>query len=628
MLVTLASGIYLNYRQWDFDDAYIAYRIVRNIINGHGWAYNIGESHNPSTSVLNIVLIAAFSCLTGDIRLAAHIIGTVAVLMAGLVGYELFRDKFGNSIGVLVGYLLVRKLGNNFTWGLECNLFIAFLMLFVLFEERRKNSWPLLGVLVLTRPDGILMVGLKWLKKFVSRRQFSAQGLFIVLIILMPWLIFSLHRFHQFLPDTFSQKIWQGHSGYWGTGHVYLSGLIFHYITSSGLLPKTYMLLAVVGMFLMKRDRSHLLYITIFVLLQQLAYTIFNVPMYHWYRALPDFLIVISALYAVGTFLNGIQNRCQHRFASVTHRFPHLMPQFRRGFSLSVPLLMLIPAVLTLRSSYENPKVDQRDSSYTHIIKEVDKLYGQGRLTTMEVGSIGFNTNRTIVDICGLVSEKGQFLTVQRMDVFYSDPPELLLFHDPIWGYEAAIYTDYRFPVVYKLGMKIHDSYLPMQLYVRKDNFDLNNINEQLLEMYPAYQLDTRFNLNTLRPLSDGVVCLDMINAQLVKHGSLPIQDRPVLHLQGWAFDRKRNMVPGDIFILLIHEDGRIYSLRAERYVREDVAVLFKNSDLRMSGFQATGVIISLPRGAYKMVVAQQIQDYYYYVEMGFWNKPTQADSF
>lgn len=51
------------------------------------------------------------------------------------------------------------------------------------------------------------------------------------------------------------------------------------------------------------------------------------------------------------------------------------------------------------------------------------------------------------------------------------------------------------------------------------------------------YQLYPRFNLDTLKPLSDGLVCLDMINSQLVKHDSLTIHERPVLHLQRWAFE-------------------------------------------------------------------------------------------
>ena len=56
------------------------------------------------------------------------------------------------------------------------------------------------------------------------------------------------------------------------------------------------MVLALIGLFQMKRDRSTLLYAILFGLLQQLAYIIFNIPSYHWYLVLPDFLIQLSAL--------------------------------------------------------------------------------------------------------------------------------------------------------------------------------------------------------------------------------------------------------------------------------------------------------------------------------------------
>jgi hypothetical protein len=618
VLIVLSLGLFITYRQWDFDDAYIVYRIVRNIINGHGWVYNLGESHNPSTSVLNTLLITAFSYLTGDIRLSAHIIGTLAVLTAGLIAFKLFRDKFGNSIGVLTAYLLIRKLGNNLTWGLECNLFIAFLMLFVFLEEYHKNSWPLLGVLVLTRPDGILMVGLKWLKEFISRRQYSVRGLFIVLIILMPWLIFSIHQFHHFSPDTFSQKIWQGYSGFWGSSPVYLTVLVHYYVKSSGLLLKSSMVLSVIGMLCLILDRSCFLYIILFVLLQQLAYIIFNVPMYYWYRALPDFLIVVSALYAIGTFLKSIQNRYEHRFASFAQRFLFLT-QFRKELSLSVPLLMLIPAVLTIRSGYKNPKVDQRDIAYTQVIKQIDSQYGEGNLAAIEVGSIGFNTDRTIVDICGLTSAKGQFLTPARMGIFYSEPPALLLLHSPIWGHEAAIYNDYRFPIVYKLENCFSDIHFPMQLYVRKEKFDFKNLETQLSEAYrsyQSYQQDERFGPDTLKLLSNGIVILDIINEEITTRKQLVMHKRPVLFLQGWAVDIQRHQVPADVLILLINENGRIYSLSAKRYKREDIAKNLNDPEYNMSGFQAVGLTQSLPSGIYKIQIVQEIEGSYYYVEV------------
>src|SRR5438045_3173755 len=48
-LSLLALGYLLKYLPWDSDDAMIVYRIVGNLLTGHGWTYNIGESYNAST---------------------------------------------------------------------------------------------------------------------------------------------------------------------------------------------------------------------------------------------------------------------------------------------------------------------------------------------------------------------------------------------------------------------------------------------------------------------------------------------------------------------------------------------------------------------------------------------------
>ena len=471
VLSILAFGKYLMYLQWNIDDAHIVYRIVNNILNGHGWVYNIGEAHNVSTSVSNTVLITLLSYLTEDICLAAHIIGGLAIFGAGLIVYWLFRQHFNNSIALLMGYMLIREMGSNGTWGLEANLFICFILFFVLLEEYRKDSWPLLGIMVLTRPDGMLLIGLKWLKEFITQRSYSVNGILKVLFILAPWAIFSLYQFHQVFPDTFSQKVWQGRSGFWGRfPFVYLYDVIDHYFLSSSLLLKGLVGLAGIGLLLMLRDRSPFLYITFYGLIQKTAYAILNVPVYPWYLALPDVTIHIAALYTLGTLFSMLQKRYAPRATSLNAGFFRFSAQFSKVLSLSVPLILLIPALLALKSGYENPQVDRRDVSYTRIIKSFDTLYGPGRLATLEVGSIGFYTDRTIVDIAGLTSTTGEFVTKERMDIFYSDPPELLLLHDPIWKYEASIYNDYRFPLVYEDGMNFPDPYFPMQLYVRRDD--------------------------------------------------------------------------------------------------------------------------------------------------------------
>jgi len=60
VLFMVSFGKFISYLHWDFDDSFIIYRIVNNILQGNGWVYNINENHNPSTSVLNTVLVSAY----------------------------------------------------------------------------------------------------------------------------------------------------------------------------------------------------------------------------------------------------------------------------------------------------------------------------------------------------------------------------------------------------------------------------------------------------------------------------------------------------------------------------------------------------------------------------------------
>ncbi|HEX6386586.1 MAG TPA: hypothetical protein VF177_18090, partial [Anaerolineae bacterium] len=108
VLFTLALANYYTYLHWDFDDSYIVYRISRNILRGHGWVYNVGEAHNASTSVLNVVLIAALAYVIEDIRLAAHVAGGMAIWGAGITTYWLFRQRFDNNTALLAGYVLIQ----------------------------------------------------------------------------------------------------------------------------------------------------------------------------------------------------------------------------------------------------------------------------------------------------------------------------------------------------------------------------------------------------------------------------------------------------------------------------------------------------------------------------------------
>jgi len=617
VLFMVSFGKFISYLHWDFDDSFIIYRIVNNILQGNGWVYNINENHNPSTSVLNTVLVTLLSYGIGNIRLAAHIIGLLSILWAGIFVYILFYKRFGNSFALLTGFIAVIQLADNLTWGLETNLFICLILAFVLLEEHHKNSWPLLGILVLTRPDGVLMVGLKWAKEFFSRRSYSLKGVLIVSVILAPWVIFSLYQFNQFFPDTFSQKVWQGNSGFWGSGLIYLKFLGRRYVLNSSLLTKGLIAIGGIGIILMLLERSQFLYIFLFGIIQQTAYMIFNVPDYHWYLALPNILIHIAAFYTIGTVCNGIKRQFSARLLSNNSKFFGIPLQVvEKGLLLLVPLI-IGTAFFIFKKGYDDPPFDLRVLSYTRIVRSFDKLYGPGRLAAVEVGTIGFYTDRTIVDITGLTSSQGQFLTRDRMDYFYKDPPELLLLHNPIWGMEGNIFNDYRFPIVYDLGMHLDDQNHPMKLYVRKDHVNLENIASYLTDYYPYFQRDDFFDDLVLTPLFDGKFFLDSINGYPASKKQLVIQKKVPLVLDGWAVDIRRRQAPPNVFVVLENKNKERYSLQCERRERKDVAHTLGDPVYHKSGFHCAGLTSGLPPGTYSMRLIQEVEDgKYCYAEL------------
>ena len=62
-ILSLTASYFLKFSNWNFDDSYIVYRIVNNILEGNGWVYNIDEPYNASTSILNTILIEVASML-------------------------------------------------------------------------------------------------------------------------------------------------------------------------------------------------------------------------------------------------------------------------------------------------------------------------------------------------------------------------------------------------------------------------------------------------------------------------------------------------------------------------------------------------------------------------------------
>lgn len=214
-------------QRWAQDDAYISFRYARNLIEGHGLVYNIGEYVEGYTNFL-WTLLSAFGLLLGldDPIGWIHSISAVAwfavyLLLIG-IGWRLHQEAVWLTILVLI------PLGNHWSFnmwffsGMEVPLVtllvVAGVVQIALAGTSRRDDAILAGLscaLILLRADSPVYIGGFVLAKFLAdsgyrnlRRWVSCQAAWIVPVVLCVALHSSwrLWYYGDLLPNTFYAK--------------------------------------------------------------------------------------------------------------------------------------------------------------------------------------------------------------------------------------------------------------------------------------------------------------------------------------------------------------------------------------------------------------------------------------
>ena len=364
------------------------------------------------------------------------------MLAAGILTLLLFSRRFGKAYGAASALSIVLFLGFNNTWGLEINLFISLCLLFVYLEGRGLNTWYVLGFILLARPDGgIFLVG-RTLIETVKQRRLPLKGLVQTALVLMPWLAFSLSTFHSVFPVTLGQKVWQGESGFWG-------GELLYYNFLSSLHWKWWIAApALLGIARMLREKSTLLYLVVFVFVQQATYVALNLPAYHWYTAFLLFVFHLSALYGLGAVF-------EYGKDSLFRILPSL-PSVTRISSVFNPVVAVVLVAFSIytydRVTASPPPYHKNLDTYRKLSVTINQNVPPGTLAAAEVGILGYYTGREVLDLTGLTTARGEFITGANNDSFFELRPRVVVIHDPEWNMEDAITHDRRFSRSYKLG--------------------------------------------------------------------------------------------------------------------------------------------------------------------------------
>jgi 4-amino-4-deoxy-L-arabinose transferase-like glycosyltransferase len=211
---------------WGFalDDAWIHQTYARNLVATGQFAFVPGQPSSGSTSPLWTLLIALGYLVRVDYKWWTYALGAVCLAATALGVWQLTLRLFPDRPRAALVAGIFCALEWHLVWaavsGMETVLFTALSVWLLVVTLNQKSEIGnqtsiglLCGLLVLTRPEGLLLVGLVLLAQIAQRgwaRRATwtslAWTLAAMAILLAPWLAFNWHASGTLLPNTFYAK--------------------------------------------------------------------------------------------------------------------------------------------------------------------------------------------------------------------------------------------------------------------------------------------------------------------------------------------------------------------------------------------------------------------------------------
>ncbi|NIN65107.1 MAG: hypothetical protein GTO63_10470 [Anaerolineae bacterium] len=236
LLAFLGALLYLGYSLrfgfvgFPLDDAWIHQTYARNLALHHQLAYNPGQPSVGSTSPLWSVLVTPAYVLPLEHRFWTYLLGAILLALTGWITYRLASALFPDDslTPILVGAFCALEW--HLAWsafsGMETVLFAFVSMLAI--ERYVAGGRPFLigviiGLLTLTRPEGVLLLALLILDTLLRRKRtretlswaqaVTSAGFLLLgfLVLVTPYLILNLTVTGNLFPNTFYAK--QGEYG-------------------------------------------------------------------------------------------------------------------------------------------------------------------------------------------------------------------------------------------------------------------------------------------------------------------------------------------------------------------------------------------------------------------------------
>ena len=407
LLLAFALRYYFN--PMDIEDAPITYRYAKNIAEGNGFVYNSGERVLGTTTPLYTIILAFFNYVGFDLFFISNLIGLFSALASCILIYLIFKDNNQPKIGLLAAFFLA--ILNDFVIytmnGMETSFYVMLILLsFYLYQKKKYVLTSIaLALVSLTRPDGLILALVIFLHYIWTKKQIPWKLITIFILLLLPWVIFSVYRFGSPLPNSLAAK--QLHVK---IEPFFLRTLGFFY-DRSYLILMPFLLIGTI--FLIKKKEKKLYPLLLWAILYIIAYTIVNVDAYAWYfiPLVPVFIGISS--YGILYISNILKRALKNRIIS-------------KIFVLVLCLIILSTSILGTYH-YIN-KVDSNWRNYKYIglwLKNNTKE--DSTIMLGAIGYIGYYSERKIIDSAFLITK----IPTKDKVTYYEAVNELYLKYKP-----------------------------------------------------------------------------------------------------------------------------------------------------------------------------------------------------
>jgi hypothetical protein len=385
------------FANWGYDDPFITYRYANNLRHGLGLVYNPGEHVLSTTTPLFALLLAGLGLISPDLPHWANLVGAISLAASGLLLWQLgrlWRAPLASWAGLLLypfyGMLLA-------TLGSETPLYIGFGLgtLVLLAAERYELAALMAALATLTRADGALLAALlglalaQRLRRRPRRVGPAIRAGIVYLALTLPWVLFATWYYGSPTPVTLMVKQQQAALAggvRFGAGFLLLAASAAHAWTNLVLAG-----LALLGVLYALGRARPWLWLLAWEALYFAAYTALGVSHYFWYYA----PLVPGLIASAGLGLDGL--------ARALSRWPPRWPRvWLRGAGIGGLLILLaaqVPGLVQLSGAR-----DTRLGIYRAAGEWLNQMTPASvSVGTLEVGIIGYYSDRPMVDFAGLI---------------------------------------------------------------------------------------------------------------------------------------------------------------------------------------------------------------------------------